>query len=89
MKVQYSFEREFEELMSDLLSKYGYEMFQMDGLGDQLDVVKFTEDFVRRGIIESTIDANANVRVTNISTYFIEISKPHTYLYSLYRIWQR
>ncbi|AIY86110.1 MULTISPECIES: anaerobic ribonucleoside-triphosphate reductase [unclassified Thermotoga] len=89
MKVQYSFEREFEELMSDLLSKYGYEMFQMDGLGDQLDVVKFTEDFVRRGIIESTIDANANVRVTNISTYFIEISKPHTYLYSLYRIWQK
>ncbi len=89
MEVRYSFSKEFDELLERLRGKYGFEMFQLDGLGDQLDIVKFTEDFIRKGILESTIDANANVRVTNISTYFIEVSKSHTYLYSLYKIWEK
>jgi len=62
---------------------------EIEGLSWQMDPVMFTEKFFSSGILNSTIDANANVRSTNVYTYFNEVSKPWTKLYSLYHIYEK
>ncbi len=62
---------------------------EVEGLSWQLDPTEFTQRFFDQGIIETTIDANANVRSTNIYTYFNEVAKPFTKLYSLHAIYER
>ncbi|AEH50336.1 anaerobic ribonucleoside-triphosphate reductase [Pseudothermotoga thermarum] len=62
---------------------------ELEGLSWQLDPVLFTENFFTKGIIDSSIDVNANVRSTNVYTYFNEVAKPLTKLYSIYAIYER
>ncbi len=62
---------------------------EIEGLTWQLDPVLFTEHFFSKGIIDSSIDVNANVRSTNVYTYFNEVSKPITKLYSIYAIYEK
>jgi len=90
------------QLLKDILSAFSFsndfvdeisnvpaEFLELEGLNWQLDVVKFTEHFFNNGILNSTIDANANVRSTNVYTYFNEVVKPWSKLYSIYYIYER
>lgn len=73
----------------DELKDVPKELLDMEGIDWQLDVAKFTEHFFNNGIINSSIDSNANVRSTNVYTYFNEVIKPWSKLYSLYYIYDR
>ncbi|MGQ9856538.1 MAG: anaerobic ribonucleoside-triphosphate reductase [Fervidobacterium sp.] len=81
----FNFENDFVEEISQVPEVF----LDLEGIDWQLDIVKFTEHFFNNGILNSTIDANANVRSTNVYTYFNEVVKPWSKLYSLYYIYQR
>ncbi len=89
MRILYSFEKCFQKLLDELRIKYGEEMFELEGIGSALDIVKFTESFIEDGILETSVDVNANVRSKNVSSYFIELVKPHATLFSLHEIWKK
>ncbi len=82
----------FWKLSSDFveeLEKVPEVFKELEGLSWQLDPVLFTENFFANGIIDSSIDVNANVRSTNVYTYFNEVAKPLTKLYSIYAIYEK
>ncbi|MEJ5258049.1 MAG: anaerobic ribonucleoside-triphosphate reductase [Fervidobacterium sp.] len=81
----FNFENDFVEEISQVPEVF----LGLEGIDWQLDIVRFTEHFFNNGILSSTIDANANVRSTNVYTYFNEVVKPWSKLYSLYYIYQR
>ncbi|WP_448374841.1 anaerobic ribonucleoside-triphosphate reductase [Fervidobacterium sp.] len=80
---------DFSEDFVEQISAAPEEFLELEGINWQLDVVKFTEHFFNNGILNSTIDANANVRSTNVYTYFNEVVKPWSKLYSIYYIYER
>lgn len=65
------------------------DFLELEGLSWQLDISAFTEHFFNNGILNSSIDSNANVRSTNVYTYFNEVIKPWSKLYSLYYIYEK
>ncbi|MEN3042016.1 MAG: anaerobic ribonucleoside-triphosphate reductase [Fervidobacterium sp.] len=71
------------------LKKTPEKLLELEGLDWQLDITKFTKHFFNDGILNSSIDSNANVRSTNVYTYFNEVVKPWSKLYSLYYIYER
>ncbi len=79
-----NFSRDFVDELSSIPQKF----LELEGLDWQLDPVRFTEYFFNNGILDSTIDANANVRSTNVYTYFNEVTKPLAKLYSIYHIYE-
>ncbi|ODN30414.1 anaerobic ribonucleoside-triphosphate reductase [Fervidobacterium thailandense] len=81
----FSFSPDFVEELANAPEAF----LELEGLTWQLDPVTFTERFFNNGILNSTIDANANVRSTNVYTYLNEVSKPWTKLYSLYHIYEK
>lgn len=81
----FSFSDDFIEEISSIPEPF----LDLEGISWQLDVAKFTEHFFNSGILNSTIDANANVRSTNVYTYFNEVVKPWSKLYSIYYIYER
>lgn len=85
MLNSFSFSSDFVEELSKIPDVF----LEIEGLSWQMDPVMFTEKFFSSGILNSTIDANANVRSTNVYTYFNEVSKPWTKLYSLYHIYEK
>lgn len=79
----------FSQDFVDELRNVPIEFLDLEGIDWQLDIAKFTEHFFNNGILNSSIDSNANVRSTNVYTYFNEVVKPWSKLYSLYYIYDR
>jgi len=80
-----NFSDDFVEELKNVPKKF----LELEGIYWQLDIASFTEHFFNNGILNSSIDSNANVRSTNVYTYFNEIVKPWSKLYSLYYIYNR
>ena len=45
MYLNISYEQDFNDLMLHLKEKYPKELFDLDGIGKQLDLSKFSKDF--------------------------------------------
>ena len=63
MYIRISWHDDFDDLMLHLRSKYGKELFDLDGIGSQLDLNKFSRDFFKNSstTADVSVDANANV----------------------------
>ena len=63
MYIKISWADEFDDLMLHLYSKYGKELFTIDGIGSQLDLNKFSKNFFKNTTTTAdvSVDANANV----------------------------
>lgn len=89
MQLDYSCDKQFSEQLLKLKNEYGSKMFDLSGIGWQLDIDEYNKNFFSKGHLSTTsIDANANVRSKNISTYFSELPKSFTKLNSIYLIWK-
>lgn len=84
-----SYPTEFKKLMFELKDKYGQELFDIDGIGKQLDLHEFSKEFFTKGENTSdvSIDANANVAGKDIVSYLFELPKPAMRLNSYYLLW--
>lgn len=90
MKINFSYEKEFETYLEELYEIYGGDIFDLEGIGWQTDLNLYNKSFFQGGDFLETdsVDTNANVRSANASTYFNEVYKPFTRLNGLYIIWK-
>lgn len=88
MKSQ-SYQPEFTQIMEDMLNKYGVKMFNLSGIGNQLDMNQAIKRMANaNSVANGSIDANANAGYTTAITIMHEIAKPQALLQSYYRIWK-
>ena len=91
MYINVSFEKEFDDLIMYLTGKYNKEVFNIDGIGEQLDLNKFSKKFFSPNtttVADASIDGNSNVDDASIISYTNELKKPFERLNSYYMLWK-
>lgn len=84
-----SYQKDFVNFMVNMLDKYGVEIFNLNGIGEQLDMNKAIKKMVNSdNVANGTIDANANAGGTSAISIMHEIAKPMVLLQSYYRLWK-
>ena len=71
--------------------KFPEKLFDIDGLGKQIDMMNFTNEFFSEDttcVADVSIDANANVDDKTVSSYNHELPKPFMKLNSYYMLWK-
>jgi ribonucleoside-triphosphate reductase len=91
MYFKVSWDEDFDTLMMHLWAKYGREVFTENGIGDQLDLNKFSRDFFNNNTTTAdiSIDANANVSGKTVIDYNAEFPKPLQKYNSHYLFWKQ
>ncbi len=91
MYIKLSYDQEFDDLYMHLRSKYPKELFDLDGIGKQLDMHQFAKSFygMSNTAADVSIDANANVAAKDVITYNFEMPKPFHKLNSYYLLWKK
>ena len=86
----HSFQPEFKECLADIERKYGFELFNISGIGNQLDMNWYAKQFFGRktNTADVSVDSNSNVGLKNTVIYDQELSKPLKLLGSYYRMWK-
>lgn len=72
-----------------LRSKYPDTLFDLDGIGKQMDMSEFSRKFFSSKVTaDASIDANANVSSNSVIAYMVELPKPFFRLNSYYVLWK-
>ena len=89
MYIKVEYEQEFDDLYMYLRSKYPQKLFDLDGIGEQTDMSKFSKKFFASKVTaDASIDANANVDDVSVIAYHTELPKPFFRLNSYYMLWK-
>ena len=89
ININLTYNDEFNNLMSALKEKYGQELFDLDGIGEQLDMDRFSKNFFTSNVTaDASVDANANVTDNSVIAYDRELPKPYFRLNSYYMLWK-
>lgn len=89
MYFKTSYDQNFDDLYMYLKAKYPQKLFDLDGIGIQMDMSEFSKNFFSaKTASDASIDANANVDDTSIITYNTELPKPFFRLNSYYILWK-
>ena len=90
MYLRVTYDQEFEDLWMYLKSKYPNKLFDLDGVGKQLDMAQFSKDFFgnKSSAADISIDSNSNVDDISVITYNTELPKPFFRLNSYYVLWK-
>ena len=90
MYIRVTYDQDFEDLWMHLKSKYPSKLFDIDGVGNQLDLALFSKNFFssRDTTADKSIDANSNVDDISVVTYQTELPKPFFRLNSYFVLWK-
>lgn len=93
MILEYSYDPEFKLAFRKLKKlEASDELIELEGIGSQLDVAKFSKKFFskkgRLTTADISVDANSNVDDVNVVQYPIEVSKPLHRLNAYYLMWK-
>lgn len=89
MYLKITYEDAFDDLYMHLRSKYPSKLFDIEGIGEQTDMSKFSKKFFSSNVTaDVSIDANANVDDISVIAYDHELPKPFFKLNSLYILWK-
>jgi len=84
-----TYDQEFDDLMMYLRSKYPTKLFDLEGIGKQMDLSAFSKSFYSaRTTADVSMDANANVDDVSVIAYNTEMPKPLFKLNSLFILWK-
>jgi ribonucleoside-triphosphate reductase len=88
--MPYSFQEEFKECLARLEKKYGYEIYNMSGIGKQLDLNNYGKEYFKdkKNTADVSVDSNSNVGLKNVVVWNVESEKPQKLIYSYYRMWK-
>lgn len=90
MYFKVSYDQAFEDLMFYLRSKYGEELFDLDGIGKQTDMNQFAKDFfTATTTADVSVDGNSNVSDRDVIAYTFELPKPFFRYNSYYLLWKK
>lgn len=91
MYLKVTYEQEFDDLMMYLRGKYSEELFDLDGIGEQLDLSKFSKKFFSKATkttADISVDQNSNVDDVSVISYTNELKKPFERINSYYMLWK-
>lgn len=89
MYFKTTYEEGFDDLYMHLKAKYPQKLFDLDGIGKQLDMSLFSKNFFSSKVTaDASIDANANVDDVSVIAYNIELPKPYFRINSYYILWK-
>ena len=90
MYIHLTYDTDFDELILNLKAKYPKKLFDLDGIGKQTDLSRFSKDFFSNydAAADVSIDANANVDNSSVITYNVELPKPLFKINSYYVMWK-
>lgn len=92
MIIDYSYNPEFKDDFHRLTHiKHASELRELDGIGTQLDVNKFSRDFFSKNdatTADVSVDSNSNVDTVSVMQYNNEITKPLQRLNAYYLLWK-
>jgi anaerobic ribonucleoside-triphosphate reductase len=91
MYLKVSYEQEFDDLMMYLRGKYPAELFDVDGIGVQSDLAKFSKGFFSKSVkttSDISVDQNSNVDDVSVISYTNELKKPFEKINSYYMVWK-
>lgn len=90
MYFKTTYDEEFDDLYMHLKAKYPAKLFDLEGIGEQTDLGKFSKKFFSSAstTADASVDANSNVDDMTIVAYENELAKPFTRLNSLYLLWK-
>lgn len=89
MYFKTTYEDAFDDLMMYLKGKYPEKLFDMDGIGEQTDMSKFSKKFFASNVTaDASVDANANVDDISVIAYHSELPKPYFKINSYYMLWK-
>lgn len=84
-----SYQEDFRDIMLSMLKKYGVTLFNLSGIGEQLDMNKAIKKMAgATSVSNGSVDANANAGYTTAITIMHEIAKPSALMQSYYRLWK-
>lgn len=84
-----SYVKAFKDFMDRLKAKYGEDIFDLNGIGKQLDINEMSKSFFNTSSTSDiSVDANANVSDKSVISHRIEMSKPMQLVNSYYRLWK-
>lgn len=91
MHVNITYDDNFTELMLHLKAKYGQKLFDLDGIGSQLDIDKFSKGFFTNSstTADVSVDSNSNVSTKDMIVYNTELPKPYFRMNAYYLIWKK
>lgn len=89
MYFKTTYASEFDDLYMHLKAKYPDKLFDMDGIGKQMDMSEFSKNFFASNVqADASIDANANCDDVSVIAYNTELPKPFFRLNSYYILWK-
>lgn len=90
MLINFSYDKNFEELIAGLRAKYPDGLSEINGISDDdLDITAYSKKyFLKRNTADSTVDKNANVQAHHIAVYHSERFKSHSKLNSMFLLWK-
>lgn len=89
MYFKTTYDSEFDDLYMHLKAKYPQKLFDLDGIGKQLDMSEFSKNFFSSKVTsDASIDANANVDDVSTIAYTVELPKPFMRINSYYVLWK-
>lgn len=84
-----SFKQDFRDLMANIEKKYGKDIMDENGIGNQIDISSASKKFFKAlTTAEVSVDANANVSDKSVISHKIETAKPLHLINSYYRLWK-
>lgn len=91
MDIHISYDPEFVKLMETIKTTAPVELFELDGIGSQLDLHQSSQKFFNSPdtpTSDHSVDANANVSGRDVITYNYEVPKPLMKLNSYFNLWK-
>ena len=90
MFAKLNYDAKFESILEGIEDDYGTEIFDIEGIGKQLDISEYGRKFFSnsKNIADDSVDANANVDDVTVVAYENESVKPLFRLNSLYLLWK-
>ncbi len=90
MVLDISYDNEFTSLMERFRERYPKRIFDIEGIGKQLDINSFSQGFFNTvtTTADISVDGNANVSGLTVTSYLHEAFKPIYKLNSFYMLWK-
>ncbi len=84
-----SYQPEFKKFMCAMLDQYGLQIFNLNGIGEQLDFNKAIKRMIGSSTMADTsVDPNSNTNIITPGQVYNEVAKAHSLLHNHYRVWK-
>lgn len=91
MNINVTLEPGFESLLNNIIDDYGYEILNLEGIGEQTDITRFSKQFYNKSSNNTaniSVDSNSNVKSLTVVAQQNESIKPFGRLDSLNLLWK-